>query len=440
MRTGSTGQVLTAPAPSVRLLRGLVTGSPDPTLSEHMNRWGGLPGRRGRGLDVLEELRASGLQGRGGAWFPVSTKWEAVARRSARRPVVVANCAEGEPGSRKDSLLTTCAPHLVLDGLVLAASALGARRAFVYAPASSLPAVLSACDERNAWGLERLPIDVVESPSAFLAGQESAVVNALNGRQPAVPSFTGVVTIRERGVAGRPTLVQNAETLAHVALIGRFGAQWYREVGTEECPGTMLMTVNRAGGAFVVEVGLGDRLLEGCGLDVDEVMSSHGVLLGGYGGGWVTPNDFRELVALEGQVRRVGATLGTGVVAVLPRHVCPLAEMADVVRYMQGEGAGQCGPCVFGLAEIATRLEGLAYHGRGGGHAVQRILEICNTIEGRGACRHPDGVIRFVRSGLGVFGQEAGLHQRHGPCDRVGAARVLPIPTQATVRRVMAHP
>lgn len=427
-----------APAAGARLLLGLTEGHPDPSLSEHLRRWGALTQQHGALAE--QELRASGLQGRGGAWFPVWTKWDAVARGSGRRPVVVANCAEGEPASRKDALLASRTPHLVLDGLAVAASTLGARRAFVYAPAHVTASFLSACAERRSEGLDPVPVEVVESAPAFLAGQESAVVNALNGRRPALPSFTGITTIRDRGVAGRPTLVQNAETLAHVALVARFGARWFREAGTEDSPGTMLMTVNRAGEAYVVEVGLGTPLLEGCGLSLDEVHSSRGVLLGGYGGGWVSPGVFRDLPALERSVRQAGATLGTGVVAVLPRDVCPLAEMADVVRYMQGQGAGQCGPCVLGLEEIATLLEGLAYHGHGARRTVQRIFEICNAVEGRGACRHPDGVVRFVRSGLAVFEDEADIHQRSGPCARVRASRVLPVPSRATVRRLTGRP
>ena len=100
--------------------------------------------------------------------------------------------------------------------------------------------------------------------------------------------------------------------------------------------------------------------------------------------------------------------------------------MADVVRYMEGQGAGQCGPCVHGLAELAETMDRLAYGGRGGPH-LDRILEICTLVEGRGACRHPDGVARFVRTGLGVFADEVASHQRRGPCPQTRAARVLPV-------------
>ena len=424
----------TAPTAGRRLLHGLTGGTADPGLDTHLDRWGG-PRLHERGL--IDELEASGLVGHGGAWFPVSTKWKAVASTGRRRAVVVANGAESEPASRKDALLLTRAPHLVLDGLVLAAGALRAQQAIVYVPATRIPVVEAALAERRARRIDPIDIEIVEAPDAFLSGQESAVVNALSGRT-AIPSFTGLTSIRERGVGGRPTLVQNVETLAHVALVARFGAAWFREVGTADNPGTMLVTVHRHDGPVIVEAVLGSSLRKAVGVGSDELSAVRGVLLGGYGGAWVSPRVFGELAVSEKAARRVGATLGAGVVAPLPVDVCPLAEMADVVRYMEGQGAGQCGPCVHGLAELADVLERLAYGGAGG-PGTERILEVCNLVEGRGACRHPDGVARFVRSGLGVFADEATSHQRRGCCSQTRATRVLPVADRITRRRLVSR-
>ncbi len=424
-----------APEGGTRLLHGLSGGATEPGLGTHFERWGALrPSER----EVLEELAASGLVGHGGAWFPVSTKWEAVARGSRRRPVVIANGAEGEPASRKDALLLSQAPHLVLDGLALAAAALRAQQAVAYVPAASIPIVNAANAERRAKRLDPIDIEVFEAPDTYISGQESAVVNALRGRRGALPSFIGLTSIRERGAAGRPTLVQNAETLAHVALIARFGAAWFRDVGSPEFPGTMLLTVNRSGSQLVVEAVIGSSLRQATGLQADEIATSRGVLLGGYGGGWVTPQAFSELAVSEKAARREGATLGAGVVAPLPRDVCPLAEVADVARYMEGEGAGQCGPCRYGLAELADALERLAY-GQNSAPRPERVLEICNLVEGRGACRHPDGVSRFVKTALNVFSDEVALHLRRGPCPQTRAPRVLPVPNRAARRRLVSR-
>ncbi|HXZ62041.1 MAG TPA: NADH-ubiquinone oxidoreductase-F iron-sulfur binding region domain-containing protein, partial [Acidimicrobiales bacterium] len=336
-----------------------------------------------------------------------------------------------QPASRKDALLLTRAPHLVLDGLSLAAATLRAHRAIVYVPRHTAPAVEHALDERRRRRTDAVDIEIAECPHTYLAGQETAVVNQLGGRRDAVPAFQGLTSIRERGVDGRATLVQNAETLAHVALIGRFGGTWFRSVGAEDSPGTMLMTVTRAAGAHIVEAVLGSSLRQSAWISDDDMATTQGVLLGGYGGGWVSPRDFGELPVSEKAARRLGATLGAGVVALLPRDVCPLAEMAHVIRYMEGQGAGQCGPCVYGLADLAAAMEVLAW-GRGHGSAhPARILEVCDLVEGRGACRHPDGVARFARSGLAVFAEELAAHVQHGPCARVGAPRVLPGPGRA---------
>ena len=425
-----------APQTPTRLLHGLVGPSvPDPGLRTHRERWGELHHQPHQLIDRLEE---SGLVGHGGAWFPVAAKWRAVAGASHRRPVVVANGAEGEPASRKDALLLSRAPHLVLDGAVLAASTLRAQQVIVYVPSSSIQTVEAALAERRAHRLDPIAIDLVESPDTFIAGQESAVVNALNGRRDAVPSFVGLTTVRERGVGGRPTLVQNVETLAHVALVARFGADWFRGIGTPQNPGTMLLTVSRRGRPLVVEAALGSSLRTASGIGEDELARTRGVLLGGYGGAWVSPQAFAVLPVAERVARRAGATLGAGVVVPLPRDVCPLAELADVVRFMEGQGAGQCGPCVHGLAELAQTMERLAYGGPGGPR-LDRILEICTLVEGRGACHHPDGVARFVRSGLGVFADEVASHQRRGPCAQTRAGRVLPVATQTARPRLVSR-
>ncbi len=430
-------RVAPGPGAGLRLLRGLGGADvADPSLDAHLQRWGEAPRP---GAAVIDEIEASGLVGHGGAWFPVATKWRGVATASRRRPVVVANGAESEPASRKDALLLARAPHLVLDGLALAAGALHAHQAIVYVPSSGMAAVQRAVDEREARHVDRIRIDVAECPHTYLAGQETALVSQLGGKRGPVPSFQGIVSIRERGLGGRPTLVQNAETLAHVALVGRYGGAWFREVGTPETPGTMLLTVTRQTGPVVVEAVLGSSLAHSTGVSAGELAETQGVLLGGYGGGWVSARDFGELPVSEKAARRLGATLGAGVVALLPQEVCPLAEMADVVRYMEHQGAGQCGPCVNGLAEVAAMMEALAY-GTARATRPEPILEVCNIIEGRGACRHPDGVVRFVRSGLQVFAEEVAAHQRRGACQRVRGARVLPgtgtqAPPRVTARR-----
>ncbi len=233
-------------------------GTP-PTLAAHLARFGGLPYRGGPQL-LIAGVEAAGLTGRGGAAFPVHRKLTAVASQR-RRPIVVANGAEGEPASHKDKTLLWNSPHLVLDGLQLAAEAVGADRAALYLHRHPglHQRLAAALAERAAAGLDRVGVELVEAPPRFLAGEESSLASKVNGGL-ARPTFKQP-RVFERGVAGLPTLVQNVETLAHLALIGRYGAAWFRGLGTAAEPGSMLCSVLQAGGrSGVLELAIGQPL------------------------------------------------------------------------------------------------------------------------------------------------------------------------------------
>jgi NADH:ubiquinone oxidoreductase subunit F (NADH-binding) len=240
-----------------------------PGQGEHLEGWrahnakhGHLPYQGGPG-QLMRILQMAGLTGRGGAAFPVHRKLTAVldaAAKARRSPVVVANGAESEPASDKDATLLWLAPHLVLDGLQLVAEAVGADQAILYTHADRRNDVGrrlgNALAERKAAGIDQVPVELAEAPPRFLAGQETALVNHLGGG-PAVPTFIPP-RITERGLGNAPTLVQNVETLAHLALIARHGPRWFRAVGTPNEPGSMLCTIRRADGQpRIAEVPLG---------------------------------------------------------------------------------------------------------------------------------------------------------------------------------------
>jgi NADH:ubiquinone oxidoreductase subunit F (NADH-binding) len=426
---GSGRPAVQPPAGAERLLGGVGTQGAAVGLAEHLDRWGSVP--TWRGTAFLDELDASGLRGHGGAWFPVGTKWRSVRKAGLRSPVVVANGAEGEPASGKDRVLVQQLPHLVLDGAVLAAATVGAGRVYVHVPSGAVPAVSRAIEERRQAGLDPCDIEVVVAPDRFLAGQETAAVATIIGRKPATPTFVGLKPVREQGVGGRPTLVQNVESLAHAALIARFGAEWFRRVGTSQSPGTVLLTVTgRWAEPRIVEAPLGVPLGEILQLGLGDARSFQGVLLGGYGGGWVTPKEALAMPLTEEAARQYGSSIGAGVVALLPTNVCPLSEVSRVVTYLEGQGAGQCGPCVNGLAVLANAVSQLAHRPNALRGGVAAIPSLCGLVEGRGACRHPDGVARFVRTALRVYGDHAGLHLQRGPC-HTSASPFLPIPRTA---------
>ena len=385
-----------------------VPGVPE-DLRAHLARYGRLPYRGGPGM-LIPGVEQAGLTGRGGAAFPVARKLGIVARARGRK-VIVANGAESEPASFKDGVLLRAAPNLVLDGLQLAAEAVGASEAYLYVHPGFSPEIGRALAQRSAAGLDHLPVTVAEAPPRFLAGQESALVNRLSGG-PAVPAFAPP-RVSERGVGGAPTLVQNVETLAHLALIARYGPRWFRAMGTAEEPGSMLATVHTKDGAQVIEAEIGAPLRT----LIPAAADAQAVLIGGFHGTWL-PGALLDTLTLDNQaLRRHGASLGAGLVAALPAGRCGLTEAARVARYLAAESAGQCGPCLNGLPRMAAALAELA----GAGHRGQARADLerwtgpMNLVAGRGACHHPDGTVRFVRSTLTVFAAEIALHAK-GRC------------------------
>ncbi len=408
---------LTVPRPAIRRL----TAGPAATLGDHLSVHGELPDMSGEAL--IDAVEGAGLRGRGGAAFPTARKLHAVAA-SNRSAIVVANAAEGEPMSAKDSRLLANAPHLVLDGAVLAARAVHADEVVLCIRESAVrawEAVERAVAERDAAGELPVVARLVATPATYLAGEESALVRFLNGG-PAKPTFIPPRPY-ERGVARRPTLVQNVETLAQVALIARHGAQWFRSAGTPEDPGTALLTLSGAvEKPGVYELELGAPLADAIAAAGGATEPIRALLVGGFFGSWVEDPE------------QAGTDLGLGAVALLPQSACPVAETARVAAYLARESAGQCGPCVNGLDAVAGALASVA---RGAPYAaVAADLERWRAIvPGRGACHHPDGAISFVTSALNVFAREFADHGRGGRCSRCSRPSVLPIPASSPIAR-----
>jgi NADH:ubiquinone oxidoreductase subunit F (NADH-binding) len=317
------------------------------------------------------------------------------------------------------------------------AKAVQASDAFLYVNARSSRTWLDkAIVERRQARVDRVGVDVAFAPDAFIAGEESAVVNWLAGGA-AIPRSKPPRVI-ERGLRGRPTLVCNVETLALLALIARRGAVWFRSTGTAESPGTMLFTV---GGAVhhssIVEAAHGTRLadvLDGAG---GPARTLQAVLLGGYHGSWLTAQEAASARLSREQLARFGASPGAGVVLALAEGTCGLAEVSRVMSYLARESAGQCGPCLNGLPRIAEQVKALAFRG-GDRRTLDELLRLGGLVEGRGACHHPDGSVRFLRSALRVFGPEIDRHLG-GHCSYTSGGPVLPVPAAGIDARGGRH-
>jgi NADH:ubiquinone oxidoreductase subunit F (NADH-binding) len=386
------------------------------TLREHVDRYGPVPsvGRRGQG-SLIDQVAAAGLTGRGGAGFPTGTKLRSVA--AGRGPaVVVANGVESEPASEKDQALLARAPHLVFDGIALAAAAVGANEAHLCLAQDRdwvTDIVKAAAAERDRARLDGIPVTIHSVPERYTASEESALVHWLNGGE-AKPTKTPPRPF-ESGVGKRPTLIDNVETLAHLALIARYGAGWFRQAGLAGAAGSMLTTVSGAvarPGVYEVDAGapIGDVLaLAGVADD------AQAALVGGYFGTWHPVSDIAGLPLSKSGLDHIGGSPGAGILYVLPARDCGLGEAARILRYLSSQGAEQCGPCMFGLPAIAVDLSQLAA-GRPEGDPLGRMQRRFGQISGRGACRHPDGAVRMAASALTAFAADAHAHARRRTC------------------------
>jgi NADH:ubiquinone oxidoreductase subunit F (NADH-binding) len=267
---------------------------------------------------------------------------------------------------------------------------------------------------------------VVSVPQRYLAGEETALVRHLD-RGPLKPTFTPPLPF-ERGVRRSPTLVQNVETLAHLALVARHGPAWFRATGTSTAPGTMLVTlagaVARPG---VVEVPGGTSV--GAALSHADAGSATlaSVILGGYFGTWLPATRALALTLDPPALARHGATLGAGVIVALPDTTCAVGELARVMAWLSTESAGQCGPCTHGLSAIADTV-GRMRDGTAAADAEEELQRWAGLVRERGACRHPDGAARLLLSALRTLDASLRDHTRHGACDACFGHPVLATP------------
>jgi NADH:ubiquinone oxidoreductase subunit F (NADH-binding) len=355
---------------------------------------------------LLSELDGAGLTGRGGAGFPLAAKIRAL--RGHARDVVV-NGTESEPASRKDRALLSRSPHLVLDGALALARAVGAPRLTVAVHDRDVAAsVRAAAGERP----EPTPIRVRTIDGGFVAGEARALLRALDGG-PSIPPG--------RRVHGTSTgrLVLNAETAGQLAVLLRMGRHRYADSGTRDEPGTTLLTV---GGAVdrpgVVEIPLGTPL--GILLAAAGAAPAQAVVVGGYHGSWLPP--LANIRLSRAGVAAAGGSFGAGVLLVVDEATCALGELSRATTWLAGESARQCGPCLFGLPALARDVDALRH-----GHpsAAEVAFRHARLVDGRGACAHPDGAARFVTSALHVLREETERHL-DGGCGRPTLGR-LPI-------------
>ena len=387
-------EVTVRPGPG--LLSGIEHG---PSLHAHREQYGDLPRLDAESLqDTVNKVR---LRGRGGAAFPFATKLETVAKGS--RPVLVVNMSEGEPASSKDAALALTRPHLVLDGAVATARALRARELHVVLPGER-PAAATAMRTAIAERDDPVPLHTHVASQRFVAGQARAVVELIAGR-PNLPVTTWAPEAIS-GLRGRPTLLSNAETWARVGLLVLRGLRAYTALGTRDEPGATLLTLSRPGSIPVVrEAEYGERLRS----FVPAERHGRPALVGGFHGAWATWPTLASARVSVNSMRALGTPLGAGVVLTAPE--CPVSLTTQVVGYLAGQSAGRCGPCFNGLPALADAVTAVD-EGHGG---QRRVDQLADLLVRRGACAHPDGTVRLVRSMMSTFAVEVEAHAQ-GEC------------------------
>ncbi|HTX98237.1 MAG TPA: NADH-ubiquinone oxidoreductase-F iron-sulfur binding region domain-containing protein [Mycobacterium sp.] len=356
--------------------------------------------------DLLGEVESSGLLGRGGAGFPLAVKVRAV-RDNGRLfggTVVVANGEEGEPASIKDRWLLRHRPHLVLDGLRLAAAMVAADRAYVYVSDADAACSVQTALTEQPFG--DITIELWHVDPGYIVGEETAVTRFINGG-PAKPTDKPPRPF-QKGVGGLPTLVSNVETLANLPYLQQHGAVAFRSLGTSLSPGTFLATLTGAGrapGLYEIPHGMPfTELLSLHGVSPEQV---RGALLGGYFAGLLN-RAVLDVTLDHETLRGLGSGLGCGAISVITDE-CPVAVAASVLAYFDRENAGQCGSCFNGTAAMAA-VAGAMRDGVATAEDLSRLRRWSVMLRGRGACATLDAATNAAGSLLDQFPTEVARH------------------------------
>ena len=308
---------------------------------------------------VVDLVESAALRGRGGAYFPLHLKWRGAINAGSRngRPLLVINAEEGEPGIFKDRVLMERDPQRLLEGIRICAYAIGADQAYLYINGMadrSARSMASAIEEAEQAGLlDGLRIEIRRGAGGYVCGEESVILESIEGHR-AVPRLKPPYPT-ERGLWGRPTVINNVETLANLPDILEFGAAWFREVGMDDAPGTKLLSLS---GGFRqrgwIELPLGTPVSEIVDL-AQPTEPLAGVAIGGPSGGFLAPEHFDTPIA-PGSLDGHGAVLGAGGIIGIPQSFGIERALAVWAEYNAHESCGKCTPCREGSGRMATAL------------------------------------------------------------------------------------
>ena len=367
---------------------------------------------------VIDEVKASGLLGRGGAYFPAGMKWESARKFPSPDRYLVVNCEEGEPGIFKDRHLMEGMPHRMIEGALIAAYAAGVHSIYIYINAEaalSTHRMQEAVDQAAQAGIigedilgsgYNVSVTLRRGAGGYVCGEETTLLNTIEGdrREPRLrPPFP-----TEAGLFGRPTVINNAETLASVPVIMAHGAAAFAEIGSEKATGTKVISlsgaVERPG---VVEVPMGTTLREivfglGGGIIGDRTIS--GVAVGGPSSG-ILPESMIETAIAPGMLHESGVMLGAGGVIALDENVDVLEAVRSLAKYNADESCGKCTPCREGTPRIVNALDRLL-SGAGSSGDLDELRELAEVVEAASLCGLGQAAGGPINSALHFFGNE----------------------------------
>lgn len=386
---------------------------------------------------VIEEIKKSGLRGRGGGGFPTGRKWETARNAHGEPKYVIVNCDEGDPGVFANRALMEGNPHLILEGLIIGAYAVGASEGYIYVREEYPLAVKHmqmAVEQAEKHGLlgENIlgssfsfKVKIHRGAGAFVSGESTALMNAIEGKvgEPR-PKY---IHTAEKGLWEKPTVLNNVETWANIPLIINNGADWFRSMGTKGSAGTKIFTLSgKVKNTGLIEVPMGITLREivykiGGGIKGDKKFKA--VHIGGPSGGVVpwqhldTPVDFDELV-------RLGSMMGSGGIIVMDSDTCMVDAARYFIDFLSGESCGKCVPCREGLKQARRILEEIV-GGRGKPEHIKTLLELAETMRDAALCALGQTAANPLLTTLKYFEDEYFAHIYEKRCPALSCKELL---------------
>jgi NADH-quinone oxidoreductase subunit F len=378
--------------------------------------------------EIIEQVKQSGLRGRGGAGFPAGTKWEFMPQDSELPKIIAVNTDEGEPGTFKDREIVEQDPHQVIEGVLIAAYAVGANRAYVYIRGEFFLGVkrwIKAIADAYEYGFLgedilgsgfNLDMSVHRGAGAYICGEETAMLESLEGKRglprqkPPYPTSAGLF--------GLPTLVQNIETLVCVPHIIDRGPEWFASIGTAESRGPKIFSVsghvNRPGNyELPMGISLSEIIYEHAG-GIPNGHKLKAVIPGGVSTPMLPADQVEVPMAFE-TLSSIGSEFGTGAIIVMDETTCMVEATRRISKFFAHESCGKCTPCRIGsqrIFEILDRIEkGLGHPGD-----IELLLELVNGIDGNTFCPMGSGLVNPVRSAIQHFRAEFEYHITNKNC------------------------